>query len=181
MAEINFNAESVDPGQMSYEVIPPGWYQAQIVASEMRPTGDGAGQFLQLEFDILDGGLSGRKVWDRLNLDNPNSQAVEIAQRTLSRLCRAIGVMHVSDSEELHFKPMQIKVTVRPERTDSKTGKTYDPSNEIKGYKPLENGASPAPAPQQQHSTAPAAQHQAAPPPQQASRAAMPWDKAKAV
>ena len=39
----------------------------------------GTGSYLNLTFEILDGNYKGRKVWSRLNLDNPNQQAVQIA------------------------------------------------------------------------------------------------------
>ncbi len=180
MVQLNFDSSTVDPGNVSYECIPPGWYDAHIVQSQMKPTSNGNGQMLELEFDIISGPMSGRKVWDRLNLVNPSQEAMDIAQRTLSRICRSIGVVHVADSDDLHFKPMAIKVKISEGRVNKKTGETYDPSNEIKGYKPLENGAA---APSQQAATAttpaPAVQH-AAPPPTQDAKPVMPWDKPKA-
>jgi hypothetical protein len=45
---------------------------------------------------------------------NNNPKAVEIAQQTLSAICRATGQLQVSDSEQLHLKPMTITVAVRP-------------------------------------------------------------------
>ncbi len=129
-----FDASQVDPSQ-PHETLPPGDYRVQIVNSEMRATKTGTGQYLWLEMDILDGPLAGRKLFDRLNLVNPNRQAEEIAQRTLSAICHAVGRMQVADSEELHFKPLLVKVAV------GKTG-----YNETKGYKPVANAA-PAPRP----------------------------------
>ena len=63
-----FDASTVEPN-IPFEVLSPGKYLAQIVASEMRATKDGAGQYLNLELDILDGQYSGRKLFDRLDLD----------------------------------------------------------------------------------------------------------------
>ena len=37
----------------------------------MKATKAGTGQYLQLGFQILDGPHKGRKLWARLNLDNP--------------------------------------------------------------------------------------------------------------
>ena len=134
-----FDANSVAP-QQPIEALPPGDYPVQIVQSEMKPTKAGTGQFLWLEMDIIDGPAKGRKVWDRLNLINPNQQAQEIAQRTLSAICHATGQLSVSDSEQLHFKPLLAKVKVR-KRED-----TGEPSNEIGGYSPLNGKAAPAQA-----------------------------------
>ncbi|GAC1508420.1 MAG: hypothetical protein NVS1B6_15790 [Steroidobacteraceae bacterium] len=124
-----FDANSVEPNAPR-ELLPPGDYLVQFVRSEMKPTKSGAGQYLELEADILEGQHTGRKLFDRLNLVNPNAQAVEIARRSLSAICRAIGEMEVSDSERLHFKPLVARVAVRPAREE------YGPTNEVKGYLP---------------------------------------------
>ena len=108
-----FDATGIEP-TTAYEILPAGKYRAQIVESEMRVTKNGMGQFLWLMLDILDGEHKGRKIFDQLNLVNPNPTTVEIAQRTLSAICHATGKMHVSDSEELHLIPMTIQVGVKP-------------------------------------------------------------------
>ncbi len=166
-----FDATQVQPNQ-PFEVIPPGKYVVQIVASEMKSTKNGDGQYLWLEMDIIDGEYATRKLWDRLNIVNQNAQAVEIAQRALSAICHATGQLHVSDSEELHFKPMIATVKVRPARTDN--GKTFDPSNEIRGYEPT--GGFVAPAAKPAGSAAPAPARQAAP-----AASVPPWRKNKAA
>jgi hypothetical protein len=111
--DTSFDATSVEP-TTAQELLPAGKYRAQIVESEMRVTKNGMGQFLWLMLDILEGEHKGRKIFDQLNLVNPNPTTVEIAQRTLSAICHATGKMHVSDSEELHLIPMTIQVKVRP-------------------------------------------------------------------
>ena len=86
----------------------------QIVASEMRPTKDGGGQYLWLELDVLEGPLAGRKLFDRLNLVNASAQTVEIAQRTLSAICHATGRMQVQDSAGAAPDPDDRRRDVRP-------------------------------------------------------------------
>ncbi len=154
-----FDATQVAPSQ-PFEVLPPGKYKVQVVASEMKETKDGAGQYLWLELEILDGEFQGRKMWDRLNLVNSNQQAVEIAQRSLSALCHACGKLQVSDSEELHFIPVVATVKVRPPKGD------YAASNEIRGYEAAGNVTPMA-------RTAAASAPAAAP----ATNAAAPWKK----
>ena len=121
---------------------------AAIVESEMKPTKSGNGNYLELVFAILDGQYKGRKVWARLNLYNPNPQAVQIARAELSAICHATGVMKLSDSIELHNLPLCIKVVCR-KRED-----TGEISNEIKGYEKKE---AVSPLEQSDH-TPPAAQ-----------------------
>ena len=143
-----FDASQIEPST-AYEVLPPGKYLAQIVNSEMRPTRDGMGQYLYLEIDILEGQYAGRKLFDRLNLSNPNPSAAEIAQRTLSSICRAVGRLQVNNSEQLHLVPFVADVKVRPPRGE------YGESNSIR-YLPRSQGpSSPTPAPTHGPVTAP--------------------------
>ncbi len=161
MAMLNFNAASVAPAT-AFEAIPAGNYAAIITESAMKPTKRGDGEYLQLTLQIIDGEHSGRKLFDRLNLNNPNATAVDIAQRTLSAICHAVGVMKPQDSAELHDIPMQVRVGVEKNASDGTN------SNVIKGYATAGNGK-PAP-----RAAAPA---HAMPPPQPAAlaRAAAPW------
>ena len=163
--EQTFDASAFEP-LGNYEVLPPGKYVAQIIASEMRPTKDGAGQYLYLEIDILEGAARGRRLFDRLNLINGTPEAVLIAQRTLSSICRAVGKLQVSNSEQLHLLPLVADVKVRPPKGQ------YGESNSIR-YLPCSAVAAPhAPA-------AVAAPRAMAPAPAAAPAAAnpMPWKR----
>ena len=74
----NFNAHEVEPNA-SFEPIPADKYLAAITESEMKPTKNGRGSYLQLTFTILEGEYKDRIMWARLNLNNPNATAVKIA------------------------------------------------------------------------------------------------------
>lgn len=135
---------TADPNdvQGDYSPIPAGEYKVHIADSDMKPTKNGNGSYLQLEMEVLEGDQQGRKLFDRLNLDNPNSQAVEIAQRTLNAICVAVGKLSISDSNELHNIPMVAVVKVDPPRGE------YGASNSIRTYKPVGAAtSSPAPSP----------------------------------
>lgn len=144
MAQLNFDATQVNPDQ-SFEPIPAGWYNMMIVESEMKPTRDGNGAYLQLTLKVIDGQYAGRQVFDRLNLQNQNPVAAEIAYRRLSAYCHATGVLQIQDSQQLHGIPLKARVSVR---TDS-TGQ-YDPSNEVKAVKSINEETGTAVAPAQQ-------------------------------
>lgn len=175
----NFDARQVEPAKAP-EPIPTGWYNGKIIESEMKPTkdkGDGSppGAYLALTIEVVGGQYNGRKVFDRLNLQNNNPLAVEIAYKTLSAICHATGVMQVQDSSQLHGIMLQVRVVQKAAHTEG--GQTYDASNEVKGYKPAEGGvaggppagfAPPAPAP----APAPTTPWAAAPAP---APAAAPW------
>ena len=137
--DTSFDATSVEP-TTAQELLPAGKYRAQIVESEMRVTKNGMGQFLWLMLDILDGEYKGRKIFDQLNLVNRNEQTVEIAQRTLSAICHAVGQVHVSDSEQLHFKPLAVTLKVEPAGND-KYGVYREARNKVAGYSAANAGA----------------------------------------
>ena len=128
-----FDATGIEPST-DFEVIPAGTYVAEITASSMLPNSKGTGEYLKLEFTVLDGPYAGRKLWTQLNLINPSQQAVEIAQRDMSAICHAAGKLRVQDSIELHNIPMEIGVKV-------KSSEEYGPQNVIKGYKGIGSNA----------------------------------------
>ena len=78
MATLNFNANEVEPA-LEFEAIPAGKYLAVITASEIKATQSGSGSYLELTFEVIEGEYRARKLWARLNLDNPNPVAVKIA------------------------------------------------------------------------------------------------------
>jgi len=128
MADLRgFDASQVEPNT-ELEPIPAGRYIAAIVGSAMKATKNGAGNYLELTFQILEGEYRNRKVWARLNLDNPNPTTVQIARGQLSAICRAVNVLTPKDSTELHDLPLEISVKLK--RRDD----TGEFTNEIKGF-----------------------------------------------
>ena len=144
MATLNFNAHEVEPS-VAFEAIPAGKYNAVIVDSEMKQTKSGNGSYLELTFEVTEGEYKGRKVWARLNIDNPSADAVKIARGELSAICRAVNVMTPNDSVDLHNLPLEI--TVKCKR-NSENGEI---TNDIKGYaaKGVSVNKAPGAAPQQ--------------------------------
>lgn len=134
MAKMNFDATKVAPSQ-PLEPLPSGWYPVAITSSEIKPTKDGTGTRLELVHQVMQGhGAAGRKIYDGLNIENKNAVAQQIAQEQLSAICHAIGIVHVKDTNQLHGKPFLIKLAIRSETTDPKSGKVYEARNEVKGY-----------------------------------------------
>lgn len=138
-----FNAEA--PENNVSNIIPAGEYEAVIVKSEKtdcKPPKVGA--YLKLDFQIVSGEQQNKHVFQNLNLWLPETSdksklAVQISKGHLSAICRAVGVLNPQRSEELHNKPLRIKVSVK-----EATGE-YGPQNTITSFKP--RGFS-APAPE---------------------------------
>ena len=170
MALLNFDATNV-PQNQALDPLPSGWYNAQIVESEIKPTKDGGGAFLALTLEVMDGPFAKRKLFDRLNLQNRNAVAVEIAYKTLSAICHSVNVIQCQDSQQLHGRPMQVKISLRA-ATTNEAGQSFKATNEVKGYKALENAMA---ATQQAPSWAAPAQQPPLPQVAPASVAAPAW------
>jgi hypothetical protein len=137
MSTLDFDATKVEP-MNDFSPIPTGEYTAVITASDMKDTKSGSGKYLQLTYQIVDGEYKNRLIFENINLINSNEVAVQIAQKTLSSICHAVGVLHPRDSNELHDKPLMIKVGIRPASGE------YGEQNIIKARGPLKS-SSPSP------------------------------------
>lgn len=132
-----YNAEDYEPAG-EFTPVPEGWYTAMFTASEFKNTKRGDGQYLELTISVLDKPYEGRTVFARLNLDNPNDQAVQIAKGELSAICRAVGKMTPDDASELHNIPFKVKLGIKPYE-----GKKY---NEVLAYKSIKSEGTAPPA-----------------------------------
>lgn len=136
MAKLNFNASAVEISDRTYGPLPAGEYEMMVIKSDTKPTKARNGHYLELEMQVLSGDHSGRRHWERLNLDNPSKKTVEIAEEQLARLCTALGLAQIEDSEELHDRPFIAVVAI--DKKDPTSNRIYD-------FMPAE-GAAPAPA-----------------------------------
>lgn len=136
MANLNgFNAEEVEP-QTGFDALPAGKYEVCIIESEERANKSGNGSHIYLKFQVIDGEFKNRNLFARLNLDNPNQTAVNIAKAELSAICRAVGVLQPKDSVDLHNIPL-VAVVKQGEYNGQAT-------NEIARYEKKETaGATP--------------------------------------
>lgn len=105
----NFDPTAIEPDRPS-EPLPPGTYTVVVVETEVRETKAGTGTYLNVEMEVIDGDHKGRRIWDRINLRNPNEQAVEIGMRRLSSICRILGLERLPNSELLHGKTLAVTV-----------------------------------------------------------------------
>lgn len=166
MAQFAFqvNQQALEDQRGNYDPIPAGWYTVIVDESEVRTNKAGSGQYIWMSFRVIDGEFNGRKVFTRFNVVNSNPQAQEIGHRELSRLTAAVGLPGFNDTQELHGKPLQIKVKVRKDLSGR-----YPDDNEVSGFRSVAEaqGAGVAPAapaapawagaPQQPWAAAPAA------------------------
>lgn len=119
MVQINQDLTSVTEEDMApteggdFKAWPKDTYRVMVTDSDYITTKDGLGKFLKLTITCLDGPLKGRLHWENLNLENKNSQTVQISRVQLRSLATAMGHPMpelIGDSDELHNKPFRIRM-----------------------------------------------------------------------
>ena len=171
---IPFDTHSVAPAE-DFVAVPPDKYPVVVEKAEVKTTKKGDGHYIELTLTILDGQYKNRKVWDRINIHNPNAQCVEIGLRSLAALGQAIGLASISATEQLINQVCIAHVKVK------------DGSNEVRTYSAVQGYVSPsqpvtqaAPVQQPPFTTPAPGQTMQAPTQQQTSPAAAfkpPWAK----
>lgn len=126
----NPNTVPADPAEDS--LIPEGQYHVVIAkdpSPEIRTTKAGTGEYLAVSFTIVGPKLRGRRIFEKYTVRNPNPMAVEIGQRELARLCRAVGLLDgFQDTEELEGRSLHMVVSQRKRRDNGEA------ENYIKSY-----------------------------------------------
>lgn len=111
-----------------------GWYEGEIIKSELKVTRDKKGKYISLQFKILEGDAKGRMVFTNLNIINASETAVRIARSDLKKICGAVAFEgDLEDTTDLHNIPMGIKLSVKPETSQ------WPAKNEIKNFCPLDD------------------------------------------
>lgn len=130
-----FDASQVAPS-IGYDVIPKGEYVMRITDSDVVSNSAQTGTVLKLTLEVVSGEYAGRKVFDQLNLTNPNEMAVKISRERLSAYCHATGVIQLQDSQQLHGILFVAKVKIKVDKNG-----VYDDRNEIYSCKKLDQSA----------------------------------------
>lgn len=131
MANLGNFDPSAHEEMQDFTPLPAGEYLAHVVSSEVKSNSSNTGELLTLEWYILDGEYTGRRVFAHYNLSHSNPKAAEIGQRELAAACRAMGLGAVQDSEQMHAIPCIITLKIRPAKG------SYGPSNDVKKYAPV--------------------------------------------
>lgn len=155
LGDNGFDPNAHEP-QEDFVVLPPGKYPVMIEAAEVKQTKKGDGHYLELTMKVIDGPSVNRKLWDRINIDNPSQKCVEIGLRVLSALAKSTGLPAIQDTSQLVDKCCLASVKVK------------DNNNEVRTYLPIEHAGQAGTV--QQQCQAPPQQTQQ-PPAQQAPTA----------
>lgn len=110
--------------------VPAANYLVAITKAVMKETQAKDGQYLAIQYKIQDGKCKGRMLFQNFNLINKNPEAVRIAEGELKRLCKALEIDPLEDTDQLQGRQVVVKVGIKPETA-------ADPArNVIKDFKP---------------------------------------------
>jgi hypothetical protein len=126
-----FDPTSVPPSERSFELLPTGWYDAQVIETEVVPTKAGTGTMINMTWELMNSEHGKRRIWQRINYQNDSAKAQEIGQQQLAEALLAMGIPKLEDTAQMHFIPCALRVGIE----EDKTGQ-YDPKNKVSGVAP---------------------------------------------
>jgi hypothetical protein len=140
-----FDATEHDTTQTDYELLLNGIYRLEVSAGDVKKDDDG-NTSLNLAVDVIEPeDYAKRKFFLWLDLEHSDPEFQARGQREFARLCRAIEVDGVEDTDELLFKPFTARVKKGEAGVGKKSGKPYKAKNSIsKYYFPDEGEVPPA-------------------------------------
>ena len=121
----------------NFDPIPDGWYDATIVAAELKESKNG-GHYLNVRYDIIGPSHEGRVVFGIIVISG-SEKAMEIGHQQLSEIMLAVGLKEIEDSDELLSKKVKIKVGTKPPENG------YEAKNVIKRWMPISSANTAAP------------------------------------
>jgi len=109
--------------------LPKGDYTLQVAKTALKPTKDGRGQYINVEFTVLGPKYQGRKLFTNFNVLNSSAEATRIGRQQLKSLILSAGVPaeQVTDTEQL------IGMTCGA-RVDTEENEQYGAQNRIKRF-----------------------------------------------
>lgn len=108
----------IEPQNATYEAIPSGAYDVFIESAEVVKTKAGTGHYIKLKIKVDGGSHDGRYLFTNLNVDNPNSTAVEIGLRDLQNILMSSGksseaIAQFSDINDLFGLKFRVKTQIQ--------------------------------------------------------------------
>jgi len=123
-------------------LIEEGKYPAVIISSESKETAK-KGHMIVFEIVITAGQHKDTSFTKMINYINENPQAVEIGMREIANIGKALGLTNVSNTVELHNKPLLIEVKNKKQKDfTNEKGEVVEgkDASEIVKYHPMPSG-----------------------------------------
>lgn len=136
--DLGFNINVADlPENEGFLSIEAGWYAVTIDTAEVKPTKSGTG--LSIKYLISGPTNANRGVFGFINITNASAECERIGRGDLGSLSRAVGLVKISDSDQLLNKSLEIQVTKNKDTSQYADANGF--SNNIKAFRALKGGA----------------------------------------
>lgn len=113
MAKVSWDQSTVDdPQPRDFDVLPRGKYPCVVLDSSEKDTRAKDGKYFEFEFEVVAGDFKKRKLWARLNIENPSEVAQRIGREQFKGLCKACGKEGAKTTEALHGKYVVCLVSI---------------------------------------------------------------------
>jgi hypothetical protein len=123
MARVNADLSNYDT-QKNFEPLPPGWYEAVVLDSEIKQGPKGS--YINWTFGIVG---HPNRIWDVMSLGNEVSMQ---RLKTMAKCCGHKNPNYLADTEELHGMKCAVKLKIEIDESGQ-----YGPKNKIGGFKSL--------------------------------------------
>jgi hypothetical protein len=102
---MKFGYDNNDP---SRKPMPGGWYICEIVKSEVKNYRKKNLHYVVLTLRVIEKGMyAGRQIIETLHIGHPTSKAArKYAVDKMSKICEALDISFLSDTNKLHKKPI---------------------------------------------------------------------------
>jgi hypothetical protein len=121
----------------SFDVLPPGKYNADLISAEVVSLKSGRGQAVAIRWAIYDGEHEGRWLFDQIIIQHDSPEAMKFGRRKFKDVCIACGITSpITDVGVLDGKRATLVVGIEKDKTGE-----YPDKNRIKRVMPYAPGA----------------------------------------
>lgn len=145
-----FDATKVDPSQGIGQLPIGSKLPVVVIDSEVKPTKDNSGGYIQYVLQVQQGEHAGRKGAYRMNMYNSSDAARRVAESQQSALCHVTGVFQLQDTQQLHNIPFLIDVVAQADPKYTEVKAVYDINGNEPGRAHQQNHQQQQSQPQQQ-------------------------------
>src|SRR5260221_11025952 len=106
-----------------YSLIPEGYYKVIIEEYKIKKTKEAEEKnlpysYLELKMRVDSGSYSGTVKYDRLNINNANTEIMKWHQGILKKIFRLVGVDEPKEYKQLLNVPFMVYVVIKPNNLD---------------------------------------------------------------
>jgi hypothetical protein len=148
MAKLGLKVEAgFEPPKSDFDLITPGWYEAEVIDSEVRNSASSGNDYLNLTYMIVGAGEGGdpqfieRRVWQVLSIYHPTEKTRNRSLADLKSIAAASGLDGYDDTDDVVGSRLQVEIGTQVSKDPR-----YDDKSVVKGYQTSNHVAAAPPS-----------------------------------